>query len=335
LPTANDSTRRIAATRSAPAAQRLPRFAILQNAVMPTPIAPQLDLFEHSRDTMLRNDVLDALLRRDVVAATAARSALVEFDPHHPALAALATLVEALGHAADTSPLSGHVDAAQARGQLQQVVLPAACAQFGAAPAVGWLAPLWRRLAERAAALPYLPTVPEDHAAALWLRVGDAASARAAEEAVASIASWRRIPVPLAWMARARHRVDGLDTVWPLLAELAWLAAPRLALTAGEINDPLLTRLLRRFDDDVDAGAQTDVHPLAWFPAWLLIDQPALLPLLRGANSGQHSAPEQVFRLLVELLGLERQGRHHALIASRKRLRDQQPALYAVYMQSR
>ena len=127
----------------------------------------------------------------------------------------------------------------------------------------------------------------------------------------------------------------GLDSIWPLLAELAWLAAPRLAMTARDIADPLLTRLLRRFEDDVDPGDQAGIHPLAWFPAWLLIDQPALLPLLREAQSGQHSAPEQVFRLLVELLGLERQGRHHALIASRKRLRDQQPALYSVYMQSR
>jgi hypothetical protein len=50
----------------------------------------------------------------------------------------------------------------------------------------------------------------------LWLRAGNAAAAR---DAVATIASWRRTPAPLAWMAEAVHRGDGLDAAWPLLAE--------------------------------------------------------------------------------------------------------------------
>lgn len=43
----------------------------------------------------------------------------------------------------------------------------------------------------------------------------------------------------------------------------------------------------------------------------------------------------QALRLLAELLGLEREGRHAELMAARKRLRDLQPALYAAYMRSR
>ena len=300
---------------------------------------PQLDLFEHSRDTMLRNDVLDALLRRDAAAAALARQALAEFDAQHGALPALQTLVSALGAGADTRPLAHHADAARARTLLQQVVLPAAQAQLGPAAAAAWLAPLWRVLAQRAAPLPFLPAMPDDHAAPLWLRVGDAAAgvdgATAAAQAVQRIESWRRIPAPLGWMAQARYRSAGLDIIWPLLLELAWLATPRFADTAQALADPLLNRLLRRFDDGFDPGPDDGNHPLAWFPAWLLIDQPALLPLLREANTGQNSLPEQVFRLMAELLGLERQGRHHAVIDGRKRLRDLQPALYAVYMKAR
>ena len=302
---------------------------------MPALPTPQLDLFEHSRDTMLRNDALEALLRRDAGAAAQARQGLAEIDPRHAVLTALDTLIGALAGDPPATPFSHHAEAALERARLDQAVRPAALAQFGAAADRAWLAPLWRRLAERAAPLPYLATSPEDHAAPLWLRVGDAASAQAAAQAVAGIASWRRIPVPLAWMARARHRSDGLDAVWPLLAELAWLAPARLGSSAPDLADPLLTRLLRRFEDDVDPGVQSGIAPLAWFPAWLLIAQPALLPRLREANTGQDSAPERVFRLLVELLGLERQGRHAELIAGRKRLRDQQPALYAVYMKTR
>ena len=344
-----------------------------------TGAAPQLDLFEHSRDTMLRNDALDALLRRDPAAAAHATRALADFDTQHGALPALQTLVTALLAATDTAAFTGHDDAAQARAPLQQRVVPAACAQFGAMVGAVWLAPLWRGLAQRAALLPFVPARPDDHAAPLWLRAAAAAAgvgavpgaaqttaqttahaaahaaargaansadraaadaaadaaARAAAQAVQRIESWRRIPTPLGWMAQAQHRSAGLDSTWPLLLELLWLAPPRFADTAQALADPLLNRLLGRFDDGFDPGPDDGIGALAWFPAWLLIDQPALLPLLRGAQTGQNSLPEQAFRLMAELLGLERQGRHHEVIDGRKRLRDLRPALYAVYMKAR
>ncbi len=300
---------------------------------MPLPTPPQLDLFEHSADTMRRNDVLDALLRRDVAAAGLALQALRALDPHHPALPALDTLTNALALEHDTAVWTDATPALQAVQQIEHQVAPAARAQLGVADAKPWLAPVWRALALRAAALPLTTAQPEAHAAPLWLRAGDGPSA---EAAVQAIASWRRIPAPLGWMAEARCRSQGLDSAWPLLVELAWLAAPRLAAVAGAIADPLLARLLRRFDDQFDPGADIDPSQrLAWWPAWLLVDQPALLPQLRLAQTGQDSAPERSFRLLAELLGLERQGRHAELVAGRKRLRDQQPALFAAYMATR
>ena len=74
---------------------------------------------------------------------------------------------------------------------------------------------------------------------------------------------------------------------------------------------------------------------LTWFPAWLLIEQPALAAALTQAQPSQHSAPEQAMRLLLELLGLERQGRQRELIEHRKRLRDLQASLYNRYMARR
>lgn len=305
---------------------------------MPTP-APQFDLFAHSQDTMLCNDALDALLRRDAVAGRAARSALADCAPQHHALAALATLLEALAAADEQAPFAQPGDAALAARQLADGVAPVARAQFGAQAAAPWLAAMWRQLAERAAQRPFRAAQPDDHAAPLWLCVGDAAGAQAAAQAVAGIESWWRQPAPLAWMAQARHATQGLDATWPLLAELAWLAAPRLPATARAIGDPLLDRLLRRFDAAFDAGPSDDATEppslAAWLPAWLLTEQPALLPLLRAARRGQDTGPERAFWQLVELLGLERQGRHHELIAGRQQLRGQQPALYAAYMKSR
>ena len=48
----------------------------------------------------------------------------------------------------------------------------------------------------------------------------------------------------------------------------------------------------------------------------------------------QHSAPEQAMRLLVNLLGLERQGRRHDILR-RKNWRDLHPGLYSVYLKTR
>lgn len=302
------------------------------NPRMLPPLPPQLDLFAHSADTMLRNDVLGALLRHDAAAAGAALQALRGLAPDHPALAALDTLTEALRRdGAPALPLPP-APALLAWQQLEQRVGPAALAQLGAADASAWMAPLWRALALRAAALPFRPEHAEVHAAPLCLRAADW---QAAEAAVLGIASWRRIPAPLGWMAEARSRRLGLDAAWPLLVELAWLAGPRLGAVAKALGDPLLTRLLRRFDDQFDPGAHPNIPALAWWPAWLLVDQAALLPHLRQAEAGQDSLPERSFRLLAELLGLERQGRHAELMAARKRLRDLQPALFEAYMRSR
>ena len=299
---------------------------------MPAPAAPQLDLFEHSQDTMLRNDVLDALLRREAAAAGKALLALRGLAPDHPALAALDTLTQALQRSHEPALPLPPEQTLLALQQLEHSVAPAARAQLGVADGSAWLRPLWRALAMRAAALPFNPQQPDAHAAPLWLRAGDW---QAAEAAVQGIESWRRIPAPLSWMAEARSRRLGLDLAWPLLAELAWLAGPRLATVAKALGDPLLARLLRRFEDQFDPGTDPNTPALAWWPAWLLVDQPALLAPLRQAAAGQDSAPERSFRLLAVLLGLERAGRHADLMAARKRLRDQQPALYAAYMASR
>jgi hypothetical protein len=188
----------------------------------------------------------------------------------------------------------------------------------------------WQELAERAGALAYHPDHKDDHAALLWLRAGDW---QAAADAVARIESWRRIPVPLAWMLQARWALQGLQPSWGLLAELAWLSPARLEAVISHRPDPLLSPLLTRFGQGFEGAG--DVNDLAWFPAWVLTERPALATHLAQAQAGQHSAPEQAMRLMLELLGLERQGRHHDVIERRKSLRGLHASLYAAYMASR
>ena len=301
-----------------------------------TPTVPQqLDIFADSRDVMLRNDVVQALLQRDARASQRALADLADDYPGDALLAPAQLLLDALAEpsAAQRSDLPA------ARQRLGNHIATAARSVLGAGDASAWLAPLWRDLAQRHAHLAWDGNRPDQHAAPLWLAAADWALA---EQSVAGIASWRRIPTPLAWMAQARYRQQGLDVVWPLLAELAWLAPQRLAGLLVTLADPLLNRLRRNFDDGFDdefdangfCPGQGD-GLLAWLPAWALTQTPALAPHLALAEPGQHTAPEQGLRLMLQLLGLERHGRHHELMAQRKLLRDLSAPLYAAYMASR
>jgi hypothetical protein len=201
---------------------------------------------------------------------------------------------------------------------------------LGNADGNAWMRPVWRQSARQVAALEFRAEQADGHAAALWLLAGDAG---AAATAVERIASWRRIPAPLEWMCEARWRLQGLDDIWGLLAELAWLAPTRLDALLRRLADPLLLRLRRQFDAGFEA--EGDAPAVAWFPAWVLTEKPALAPLLGQAQPGLQTDAERAMRLLLDLLHLERQGRQRDLVEQRRRLRDLQPALFRAYMATR
>lgn len=169
----------------------------------------------------------------------------------------------------------------------------------------------------------------QTHAAFMSLQGGDWA---AAETQVATIPSWRRIPVPLAWMAEARFGQQGLDSAWCLLVELAWIDASRFSTLARRLEAPALRKLLDGFDAGFEPDEDAD---LAWFPAWILIAQPALAIVLRETQVCSDTAPERAARLVMGLLTLERQGRHADLVIQRKRLRDLHVGLFSRYMSTR
>ncbi len=288
----------------------------------------QLDIFEHSRDTMLRNDVIAALERHDALAARTAWQTFAAEFAHDASLSHLAVLVAALEQRTDT-PFADHDAVRVAREALSGTIEPAALRMLGAA-GVAWRAPLWRQAARRAAHLAFCADRDQDHCAPLWLRAKDGA---AAAEAVAYIASWRAMAAPLAWMTEARYRTQGLDAAWPLLAELAWLAPERFDALTQRLADPLLIRLRRNFDACFDDSDEPGA--LAWFPAWLLTEASGLASLLRETQSSHHTAPERAMRLMLELLALERQGRHRDLIGARKVLRETHASLWAAYIKRR
>jgi len=296
----------------------------------------QLDIFEHGREVMLRNDAAHALERRDASAAWQACDRLSQeypADDSLPSLRVLTGYVKAAEIGRDDA-FRDHASLREARQMLEKTIRDAAQRTFGDRAAAGWLAASWQDIARRAGSLAFDARDPQDHAAPIWLRAGNW---EAAAQAVATIESWRRKPLPLAWMAEARLHLLGLQATWPLLAELGWLSPTLLENVAQRSPDPLLPQLIRSFEAKFDSTSPADgeIADLSWFAAWVLIERPGLREQLALAQASQHSAQEQAMRLLVELLGLERQGRHADIIERRKVLRGLQPSLYAAYMKSR
>jgi hypothetical protein len=105
-----------------------------------------------------------------------------------------------------------------------------------------------------------------------------------------------------------------------LLTELAWLSPGRFAEIPARLAGVSLDGLRRKFDASFEgAGEAAD---LAWFPARVLTEKASLAPLLREAQSSRPTAPERATRLLLQILSLEREGRHHELVGRCKALCD-------------
>jgi hypothetical protein len=92
----------------------------------------QLDIFEHSRDVMLRNDALQALQQRDAIAARGAAQRLAQEFPNEGALADLQALAAAL-QALPGAAFAQHDDAASAVRGLRDDIEPACLRLFGSA----------------------------------------------------------------------------------------------------------------------------------------------------------------------------------------------------------
>lgn len=289
----------------------------------------QLDIFDNSRDVMLRNDVIGALQQHDAAVARRSLQALASEYPDDRSIASLQTMLLALEEDSATS-FADHAECSAAHTQLLTRVEPATVELLGQREATGWLARRWKEMACRAGSLRFQPEHSDCHAAPCWLRTGDWSSAI---DAVERIESWRRVPAPLAWMSEATYRLSGMEAALPMMAELAWLSVERFDTLAGRLADSSLDTLLARFGASFDGNG--DASDLGWFPAWALVEKTGLARWLAQAQPSRQLPPERAMRLILDLLNLERQGRHHELIERRKVLRELSPPLYAAYMKTR
>jgi hypothetical protein len=292
----------------------------------------QLDIFTDSRDRALLNQAADALLAEDATATAMALDTLRDEFPADRHLEPAAVLLDALRDEARTlnSPLPDAAAAQTEHTMLVQRVAPAARTVLGQGGSSAWLTARWRALARRCERLALEPEVPHVHSASAWLQ---AQAWQEAEAAVLTIDSWRRRPVALAWMAQARGRRRGMDAAWPLLAELSWLSPKRVPAAVSAQGDANCHKLARRFEAVFEDA--TLPGGWAWWPAWLLTEQPLLSGALGGAQTVSEGEPEQAFRVMRSLLHLERQGRHAERVEQRRRLQSINPALLAAHLATR
>lgn len=289
----------------------------------------QLDLFNDCRDVMLRNDVLVALEQRNAADGREALNRLTAEYHDDELVPTLETLVRVLERPT-RGPVTCHIALRDMCEAWCFPSVPAARRAFGDALGVAWCKPLWRAIAEAATQLPFHREMPEWHAAPLWMRAADWASAR---ESIHRIESWRRIPVTLAWMAETVYRLEGLESAWPLLAELGWLSPSKLGALIPMLEDSPLLALRRAFDSNFDGEGTID--DLAWFAAYAITEKPGLAAHLRVCEPSTRTLPEKGMRILLELLTLEREGRQHDLIERRKTLRGMHSGLFDAYMRTR
>jgi hypothetical protein len=128
----------------------------------------QLDIFDDSRDVGLRNDLAQAMLAADPVAARRIADMLQGEFGNDRVLAPAGTLIQYLEW---RRPLSvpGHLEVAavlDTHRRLEGPLAAAAVAVLGAQEAPAWLAEQWRWLAEQAAGIGWQPADAEAHPAA-------------------------------------------------------------------------------------------------------------------------------------------------------------------------
>lgn len=283
----------------------------------------QLDLFKDNPDVGLRNAVIAALHTHRTDALREAIDALRNDFPDDKYLDSFEQLyAECL--------LLRSMAIKQQIERIETRLLPLLQQIIGGDAAQHWIEPIYGELAQAVAGQAFTRARANTHTAALFLRAGEFDLARTAIEA---ISSWRRIPEPLAWMTEITLRQNLPDDYWPLAAELAWIAPALLAPLLAHAAPASMLRLYREFCTEAE-GDGSEGDPATWFPAWLLVEHPDLLPFLRSAHP-HNSRPARSAVLLIDLLIGERQGLSQTMVGKRGQLRELAPAIFARYMARR
>jgi hypothetical protein len=296
--------------------------ALIASRYVPARSAPQMDLFFDNPVVALVNGLAQAVAARDAQEAARQLDRLYAKEPNHPDLPAFDRLLAALDRLGRPIADGGE--------ELEFItgIAPEAWRLLGAR-ARDLLVPLWRQLAGALGSRPYSPQTPMLHASYAW------SEAQAWDEVGASVLAepqwWRHVPLAVRLIesgVRRRRRAEALSAWF----QLCWHAPERVSEALEVLKFPDLQALWQRFleseSESLEAAAGCALGA-ADFPAWVLLDEPALVRRLprelpTGAGTG-----EEHYRLVHRWIAARAAGRAAEEMTLRKTLKECQPALFA------
>lgn len=296
--------------------------ALIASRYVPAQSAPQMDLFFDNPVVTLVNGLTQALLSWDTGEAARRLDCLYAKEPNHPDLPAFDRLLEALRHPG--RPI------ADCREELQLIagIAPDAWRLLGAR-ARDLLVPLWRNLAQALRSTRYSAEAPMLHASYAW------SEAQAWDEVRASVLAepqwWRHVPLAVRVIEsslRRRRRTEALYAWFQLCWQAPDLAPEALgALKLPDLHAPW-QRFLEADEEWLAAAGGQPALTAADFPAWLLLDEPALADRMPAAPPVGGSAEEEHYRLAHRWIAARKAARAPEEMELRKALKERQPALF-------
>jgi len=288
----------------------------------------QLDLFVDGRDALLVHTVVTSLVARDPDGARLGLAILRREHPAHPDLPALVLLTDTL-QAPAPSPAT-HTTLTANIERVDRTLVPAARRLLGADAAI-FLRPLWQTLAAVATNLTFDDTFPRAHASWLCQQYGDWAAVRAAVELEAG---WSAKPLLRYRLGLALHHLGEPEAAIRLWLPLCWMDPALFARHAPALPSATMRDGWEAFERAGPFGEAPDdtTHSATWFPAWLLARHRGLVHLFQAADIPDAGPATQVFRALLALMPLERQGLSDELIAQRRALQRLSPRFFGYYM---
>ena len=281
----------------------------------------QLDLFVDSAQTSAVNALVDALTVRNVGEARGALERLVRINRDHGQRFHATKLISALEAPAPEGPEQGF----ERLDRMEREWVPAAAALLGARRR-DFLAPLWRDIAQTLDRAPFSPATPQRHASRAYREGLDWERMR---RSVLAVPGYETEPVLLARLAEAhwrlRERARAIET-WFALCRLAPEVFEKM-IEASDFPDWSVQRAWRVAQEQ---ALEHEMTP-AWFPAWMLLEEPGLAGVLDPRHADDR--PSRAFGLVIALLGhpdVDERG-----IELRRSLRDIHPGLLERYLTKR
>ena len=281
----------------------------------------QLDLFIDSAQTAAVNALVDALTTRSATEARRALERLVRINRDHGQRFHASTLISALEAPAPEGPERG----AERLERMTREWVPAASTLLGARRR-DFLAPLWRDIGRALEPAPFDPGNPERHASLAYREGLDWERMR---RSVLAVRGYESEPLLLARLAEAHWRLRDRAK-----AIESWFAVCRLApeefeqlIEASDFPDWTLRNAWRVAQEQAPEHEMTP----AWFPAWMLLEEPGLAGVLAPRHTDDE--PSRAFDLVIALLvhpDLDERG-----IELRRSLQDIHPGLLERFLAKR